>query len=248
MQNDLHNPQQLEPEQFGGPDGYRLLTQTEAAVLTDPESAKTQAATALREYLRPQLYNEGVMRWQPVTGPRFDESFTYRTAAPFMEEEEPETCIVCGEKEPCSHDFDDLDKPFPMIPGWLLSDKEFQEDTAAGINGTVGLCHGLAIASGWHSDLATGQLVPVNVAEKLLLIHSEISEACEGYRKNLPDDKLPHRSMIEVELVDAVIRIFDLAGALDLDIGNALIEKLLYNQQRADHKPENRREANGKKF
>ena len=87
-----------------------------------------------------------------------------------------------------------------------------------------------------------------NVGEILCLIHSEISEAMEGHRKNLPDDKLPHRSMLEVELADAVIRIFDLAGAKGLDLGNAIAEKRAFNANRADHKIENRLKENGKKF
>jgi len=86
------------------------------------------------------------------------------------------------------------------------------------------------------------------VAEKLCLIHSEVSEAMEGYRKGLMDDHLPHRPMIEVELADAVIRIADLAGALGLDLGGAIAEKLQYNQARADHKPENRAKEGGKAF
>lgn len=84
--NDSHNPQNFDWEQYGGTEGFRLLSHTEAAVLTDPESAKSQAAIALREYLRAELYNEGVARWQRVTGPRFHEGFTYRTQAPELED------------------------------------------------------------------------------------------------------------------------------------------------------------------
>ena len=103
-------------------------------------------------------------------------------------------------------------------------------------------CHKDAVEAGWWSK-------PIqNVAEKLCLIHSEISEAMEGYRKDLMDDHLPHRKMIEVELADAVIRIFDLAGWLGLDLYGAIDEKLAYNRTRADHKPENRAKANGKRF
>lgn len=123
-----------------------------------------------------------------------------------------------------------------------------QTHVALKVDFLTDLCHGLAKKAGWHSDLATGKPLAVNVPEKLLLIHSEISEACEGFRKALPDDKLPHRSMIEVELADAAIRIFDLAGAMGLDLGGALAEKLAYNMTRADHKPENRLSQNGKKF
>ena len=81
-----------------------------------------------------------------------------------------------------------------------------------------------------------------------MLVVSEVAEAMEGHRKNLPDDKLPHRPMVEVELADAVIRIADLAGALGLDLGGAIAEKLAFNATRPDHKPENRKQAHGKKY
>lgn len=54
--------------------------------------------------------------------------------------------------------------------------------------------------------------------------------------------------MLEVELADAVIRIFDMAGGLDLDLGGALVEKLEYNKNRADHNIEERLKDGGKKF
>lgn len=86
------------------------------------------------------------------------------------------------------------------------------------------------------------------VAQKLALIHSEVSEAMEGHRKGLPDDHLPDRSMIEVELADAIIRIGDLAGALSLDVAGAVREKLTYNKNRADHKKSSRQAAGGKSY
>lgn len=87
-----------------------------------------------------------------------------------------------------------------------------------------------------------------NMGELLCLVHSEISEALEGYRKDLMDDHLPHRKAFEVELADAVIRILDIVGAMGLDIDGAIDEKLEYNQQRADHKRINRMKDGGKKF
>lgn len=83
---------------------------------------------------------------------------------------------------------------------------------------------------------------------KLCLIHSEISEAMEGDRKNLMDDHLPHRKMAEVELADALIRILDLAAARGYDIGGAVAEKLSYNAHRADHKRASRAAAGGKAY
>jgi NTP pyrophosphatase (non-canonical NTP hydrolase) len=87
-----------------------------------------------------------------------------------------------------------------------------------------------------------------NKGELLMLVVSEIAEAMEGVRKNLMDDKLPHRQMLEVELADAFIRMFDIAGAYGLDLGGAIAEKRNFNASRADHKIENRLKDNGKKF
>ena len=130
---------------------------------------------------------------------------------------------------------------------------------AVAVNNLVGACHGASKGSGWWNDVVTEQdyVVEVNsgtrlgnalVAEKLALIHSEISEAMEGHRKGLRDDKLPHRIAIEVELADAVIRIADLAGALGLDLGGAIVEKMEYNSVRPDHKVENRIKTGGKAY
>lgn len=81
-----------------------------------------------------------------------------------------------------------------------------------------------------------------------MLIVSEISEAMEGERKDLMDDKLPHRKMAEVELVDAIIRIFDYAGAFGYDLQGAFEEKMAYNATRKDHSHEARKQVGGKKF
>jgi len=111
-------------------------------------------------------------------------------------------------------------------------------------------CHGLAFKSGWWTNIKTGedQRPLNNVPEKLMLVVSELSEAMEGHRKNLMDDKLPHRKMLEVELADAVIRIFDLAGAKGMDLGGAISEKLEFNAHRPDHKPEARLAEGGKAY
>lgn len=110
------------------------------------------------------------------------------------------------------------------------------------------IIHQRNVDAGWWSDLETGEPLDRNQAEMIALIHSEISEALEGFRKNLMDDHLPSRSMVEVEFADAIIRILDQCGGFGYDIGGALIEKLAYNQNRADHKLENRKKDGGKKI
>ncbi len=100
----------------------------------------------------------------------------------------------------------------------------------------------------WWTDLETGAIKQRNKGELIALIHSELSECLEGVRKDLMDDKLPHRPMEEVEMADALIRIFDYAGAFNLDLEGAYQEKRAYNKKRADHTIEQRKLAGGKKF
>ena len=120
------------------------------------------------------------------------------------------------------------------------------------------VCHRAAFDAGWWNSAWPGGLRDEMLsgsrfgkalfAEKLTLVHSEVSEAVEGHRKGLMDDKLPHRPMAEVELADAVIRICDLAGAMGYDLGGAIAEKMAYNAIRPDHKAEARAAAGGKAY
>lgn len=133
----------------------------------------------------------------------------------------------------------------------MAEDQELINATLiAGFGFVQEVAHEQSRKAGWWTDPKTGDDLTktFNVAEKLCLVHSEISEAMEGHRKNLMDDHLPHRTMIEVELADAVIRIADLAGAMRLDVGGAIAEKLEYNKSRADHKLENRIKTGGKAY
>lgn len=100
----------------------------------------------------------------------------------------------------------------------------------------------------WWECVHTGEILNRNKGELIALIHSELSECLEGVRKELTDDKLPHRSMEEVEMADTLIRIFDYAGAFGLDLEGAYQEKMEYNQERDDHKHESRKSEGGKKF
>lgn len=100
----------------------------------------------------------------------------------------------------------------------------------------------------WWIDINTGLPKERNVGELLMLSVSELSEAMEGHRKNLMDDKLPHRKMFEVEIADCMIRLLDISAGMKLDIGGAFEEKMEYNANRKDHKIEHRLAPGGKAY
>ena len=69
----------------------------------------------------------------------------------------------------------------------------------------------------------------VDVAEKIALIHSEISEAFEAYRhKNING-----KDGFKEELGDVVQRILHLCGIFDVDIQNEILKKIGHNKDRA---------------
>lgn len=123
---------------------------------------------------------------------------------------------------------------------------DLKRSLTGGLNRYSSLCHE-ANSRWWHNP-ATGEPIERNLGEMLMLAVSELSEAMEGARKNLNDDKLPHRKMLEVEIADCLIRLFDLCGGLGLDIDGAFLEKMEYNRTRVDHTNEARLEDGGKKW
>jgi len=90
------------------------------------------------------------------------------------------------------------------------------------INELISSIHKANVEAGWwdHED--------VDPLEKLGLAISELSEATEGVRKNLMDDKLPHRKMEEVEMADAFIRLCDFAGRYGFKYDEATAESQAY--------------------
>lgn len=68
----------------------------------------------------------------------------------------------------------------------------------------------------------------INVAEKIALIHSEISESYEAYRhKNING-----KDGFAEELGDAVQRIIHLATILDIDLEKEILKKIDSNKDR----------------
>ena len=67
-------------------------------------------------------------------------------------------------------------------------------------------------------------------------LHGEVSELWEAFRKGLlhkPCDKAADLTCLEEELADILIRCFDMAGALDVDLDRAVAEKMRYNATRS---------------
>ena len=132
----------------------------------------------------------------------------------------------------------------------LLNDADLSEQELLayrGLDAALDLAHSTAVNAGWYKNPVTGETVKRNFGEVVALMHSELSEALEANRKGLMDDKLPDRRGEEVEFADCIIRLFDTARAMGLDIAGAFILKNRYNQTRADHRLE-ARAAGGKRY
>jgi NTP pyrophosphatase (non-canonical NTP hydrolase) len=69
-------------------------------------------------------------------------------------------------------------------------------------------------------------------AEKIALIHSEVSECLEGVRKPQDSDHIPGFTLEEEEMADALIRIFDYCGGFGLRLAKATEAKLEFNRTR----------------
>ena len=98
--------------------------------------------------------------------------------------------------------------------------------------------HRLAVQKGWWDQAESGDgMLPSerNVPELLCLIHSEVSEALECYRKGEMMFTVAENGKPEgfwVEIADVVIRILDLAGAYQVDLEHILEVKHEYNKTR----------------
>jgi NTP pyrophosphatase (non-canonical NTP hydrolase) len=109
-------------------------------------------------------------------------------------------------------------------------------------------CHNEAVKNGWWNDPETGKRIKGNKGELIAGMHEELSECLKGVRTGVMDSHLPHRKAEEVELADAIMRIMSYAGEYSLDLQGAVREKVEYNKDRDDHKPEVRAGEGGKKF
>jgi len=75
----------------------------------------------------------------------------------------------------------------------------------------------------------------VNLPEKFALLHSEVSEAYEAYRR----DNFNGKDGVAEELADIAIRLFHLAAIFKVDLANEIEKKIERNKAREwSHKNE----------
>lgn len=108
-------------------------------------------------------------------------------------------------------------------------------DNDRGIRELMILCYERANASGWHDK-------EITFSDAIALMHSELSEAYEEYRKNrglnetynqleFTDEPLKPEG-IPIELADLAIRLFHYCEYFKIDLVSAIIEKMKYNTTR----------------
>jgi NTP pyrophosphatase (non-canonical NTP hydrolase) len=97
------------------------------------------------------------------------------------------------------------------------------------LNELVKESHETAVEKGWWDTER-------NFPEQLALMHSEISEVLEDFRKNIPINEIYYEDKkpcgIPVEFADLLIRVFDTCGRYGIDLENALKIKMEYNKTR----------------
>jgi NTP pyrophosphatase (non-canonical NTP hydrolase) len=95
------------------------------------------------------------------------------------------------------------------------------------INDLVAESHDRAKRKGFYDP-------PPSIEQRLLLIHSEVSEATEDHRDNAMETTIMLGKPVGLptELADIIIRVCDFAGSLGIDLEHEIRQKSDYNETR----------------
>jgi NTP pyrophosphatase (non-canonical NTP hydrolase) len=105
-----------------------------------------------------------------------------------------------------------------------------------GLNKLAKQVHLWAVGKGWWPLPLEGGPQPKTFLEQCALFHTEISEAVEAWRNGHEPKELYYLEDkpegIPAELADLLLRVLDTCGKYDIDIEQAIREKMLYNVSR----------------
>lgn len=104
----------------------------------------------------------------------------------------------------------------------IAKEKGFWQD----MNISLGLLRGYGVYAG--TIKATKDAF---IAQKITLVHAELSEAIEAMRNNKYGTK--QRDTFENEIADAIMRLLDITAQMGIDIDSEIAWKMDYNLSRA---------------
>ena len=159
-----------------------------------------------------------------------------------MSDHYTEYCVVCGTIISQCRCMDcNRTKRYSVCTVCEGKKKQEEAKQSDSLNKLADAIYALAIEKGWHDPAETRDHFVERACNNL---HDEVSELHEAWRNNrldLPCDKadkmeamgLKPLTCLEEELADIVIRAFDNARRLDIDILTAIQQKHEYNKSRS---------------